>query len=133
MVDVDEHDGGLAYFLIPERRSRFRSLLTSQRGRDRLKRELAHFHKLDPRYAHRIPGNQHRPEQIERLLLSKGAPATCRAFSEDPGIDQRVMALGDALKRIVGYGMGTFLSCIPGKLAYFEGEEMGERYILERP
>jgi hypothetical protein len=27
---------------------------------------------------------------------------------------------------------GTFLSCIPGQLAYFEGEEAGERYILAR-
>jgi len=25
-----------------------------------------------------------------------------------------------------------FLSCIPGKLGYFEGEERNERYILER-
>jgi len=28
--------------------------------------------------------------------------------------------------------MGAFVSCIPGKLGYFESEEPGERYVLER-
>ena len=27
-----------------------------------------------------------------------------------------------ALKEVVGYGTGIVLSCIPGKLAYFEGK-----------
>jgi len=34
---------------------------------------------------------------------------------------------------VVGWHDGTFISCIPGKLAYFEGEGLNERYILERP
>jgi len=29
---------------------------------------------------------------------------------------------------VVGGGMGTFLSCVPGRLAYFEGEESFDRY-----
>ncbi|MGA2348155.1 MAG: hypothetical protein ABSF93_19245 [Candidatus Sulfotelmatobacter sp.] len=40
------------------------------------------------------------------------------------------MPLVEALKKIVGYQMGTFLTCVPGKLAYFEDEE--DRWILER-
>jgi len=40
------------------------------------------------------------------------------------------MELAVALKEVVGRQMGTFLSCIPGKLAYFEDEDV--RYILER-
>jgi hypothetical protein len=28
--------------------------------------------------------------------------------------------------------MGTFVSCIPGRLAYFEAEGPGQRYVLER-
>jgi hypothetical protein len=35
-----------------------------------------------------------------------------------------------ALKEVVGYGMGTLISCIPGRLAYFESED--ERYILQK-
>jgi hypothetical protein len=40
------------------------------------------------------------------------------------------MDLEMALKTTIGYGMGTIISCIPGKLAYFEDEE--QRYILQR-
>jgi hypothetical protein len=38
--------------------------------------------------------------------------------------------LTHALETVIGRGMGTFLSCIPGKLAYFEDEDC--RWILER-
>ncbi len=43
------------------------------------------------------------------------------------------MLLTDALAAVVGRGFGTILVCIPGSLAYYEGEDPGERYILERP
>jgi hypothetical protein len=36
----------------------------------------------------------------------------------------------EALKQIAGHGMGTVLSCIPGRLAFVETED--ERFILER-
>jgi hypothetical protein len=36
----------------------------------------------------------------------------------------------EALERIVGRGLGTVLSCIPGRLAFVETED--ERFILER-
>jgi hypothetical protein len=29
-------------------------------------------------------------------------------------------------------GIGTVLSCIPGRLAYYEAEDAGERYIFSR-
>jgi hypothetical protein len=43
------------------------------------------------------------------------------------------MALKDALIAVVGQGLGTLLSCVPGKLGYFEGEEKDARFILEKP
>jgi len=42
------------------------------------------------------------------------------------------MRLEATLDETVGYVDGTIISCIPGRLAYFEGEENGARYILER-
>ena len=42
------------------------------------------------------------------------------------------MALDNALEETLGKGMGTLISCIPGKLAYFELEDINEKYILER-
>jgi hypothetical protein len=40
------------------------------------------------------------------------------------------MDLKTALRETIGSQMGTFLSCVPGRLAYFEDEE--ERCILQR-
>jgi hypothetical protein len=40
------------------------------------------------------------------------------------------MDLEAALKETIGYQMGTFISCVLGKLAYFEDED--DRFILQR-
>lgn len=77
-----------------------------------------------------IPPSQSGYAGILDLLRGKGAPETCYAVSEDDELDGKELPLSDSLKKIVGYGMGTFLSCLPGRLAYFEDED--ERWILER-
>jgi hypothetical protein len=58
-----------------------------------------------------------------------GAPGTCHVIGGE--CDSEDMELLTALKQVVGYGTGTVLSCIPGKLAYFEGE-IRERFLLVR-
>jgi hypothetical protein len=55
---------------------------------------------------------------------------SCRILSEDSDLDGKELPLLEALKKVVGYQMGTFLSCVPGKLAYFEDED--DRWILVR-
>jgi hypothetical protein len=54
-------------------------------------------------------------------------------MSASSDLDGQETDLRPALKEIVGWYDGTFLSCLPGRLGYFEGEEPNERYILERP
>jgi hypothetical protein len=63
-------------------------------------------------------------------LLKRHSPSVVFAISENPALDQKELPLVEVLKEIVGYGMGTVLSCIPGQLAFVETED--ERYILER-
>jgi len=53
-------------------------------------------------------------------------------MSSNPEIDEKEMPLREALMETIGMGMGTLISCIPGRLAYLENEDAGERYILER-
>jgi hypothetical protein len=53
-------------------------------------------------------------------------------LAEDAALDGRRMPLVDALNEVVGRGMGAFVSCLPGRLAFYEGEDTGERYLLER-
>ena len=122
----------LVRFLVPTKRERYVEMISKPKKRPKFLRELDHFKSLDPRYQVSIPPSQQHPEQIAVLLSQRGAPKSCCVTSSDSELDGKGMTLSDALKKVVGRQMGTFLSCIPGKLAYFEGEEKGDRWILER-
>ena len=119
-------------FITPERREQFLRRVGNPKTRARMLGQLYHFHDLDPRFAHRIAPRDQTVEKIHDLLRSKGAPALCHVVSTDRDLDGRDMDLWEALGKTVGQGEGTFVSCIPGRLAYFEGEEANERYLLER-
>jgi hypothetical protein len=129
-VQVEHEESLVRAFILPQRRERYLEMIAKPKRRQVFAESLAHFKHLDMRFAVRIPPNQQHANDIAKILKSKGAPATCCAFSEWSEIDGRVISLDEALKTIVGGGMGTFLSCIPGRLAYFEDED--ERWILER-
>jgi hypothetical protein len=122
----------LARFFIPNKRERYSEMLSHPKKRSKFLRELVHLTHLDSRYILPIPPKKLFPDQILAILTQKGAPQTCWATSENPDLDGREMPLLEALKEVVGLQMSTFLSCIPGKLAYYEGEAMGDRWILER-
>jgi hypothetical protein len=91
---------------------------------------LGHFKHLDERYAVRIASHEQHAPDILRLLQSLGCARTCYAVSENSELDGKQLSLAKALKEVVGYGTGTFLPCIPGRLGYFEDEVC--RWILER-
>lgn len=118
-------------FIVKERRERYLSLLSSAKGRKKFIERLSHgiSNELDPSYAHRTVSSA---REIESLLKKKGAPETCYVISEDDDLDGKEIPLQEALEETVGYGVGTFISCVTGKLAYFEAEDKGERYILEK-
>jgi hypothetical protein len=120
------------FFIVPEKRARYLSLLESNRGRDKLLAGLNHCHDLDSRFAKLIPANQQSAQSIERLLKSKGAPNVCHVMSSNPNLDNREMPLSEALLETIGMDSGTLISCIAGKLAYVELEGFDGRYILER-
>jgi hypothetical protein len=72
------------------------------------------------------------PADILLLLRKRGAPGECIFLAEDAALDGRRLPLDEAVAAVVGRGMGAFISCVPGRLAYFEGEDPSERCILER-
>jgi hypothetical protein len=119
-------------FIVPKKRDRYLTLLESKRGRAKLLDGLNHCRDLDSSCATLIPSNQQSDSSIESLLRRKGAPETCYVMSDNRDIDGREMSLSDALTETVGMGAGTFISCVPGKLGYFELEGFDGRYILER-
>jgi len=119
-------------FVVPEKRARYLSLLESHRGRKKLLNGLNHCQDLDPRFAKLIPSNEQSEQSSENLLRTKGAPDKCHVMSDNPDIDNREMALTDALSKTVAMDAGTLISCVLGKLAYLEMEGFDGRYILER-
>ncbi len=124
-------EGFIRAFVVPDRRDRFLKLLATQRGRKKLTAQFAHFYDLDPRFSHLLPPPDHSVDAIYQHLAANGASDTCYVMG-DSELDGRVVDLREALEEIVGRSFGNFISCIPGRLGYFEGEEPNERYILER-
>lgn len=84
---------------------------------------------LNAAFKKSIPPKDQNIEGICALLKARGAPDLCRVISE---IDGRDMPLREALEATVGYGMGTLISCVPGRLGYFEGEGKNARFLLEK-
>ena len=129
-----EHEAALIRaFVLPRRRARYLQFLNYPVRREKSLRVLDHLRNLDARYVQRIPPDKQSATDIETLLRRKGAPTTCHVISASRNIDGREMPLLTVLAEVVGCGMATLLSCIPGRLGYFESEDVGERYLLERP
>jgi len=118
-------------FIVKPRQERSLEVLASSKGRHKLTSKFDHHGRdyiasecirpILPRYQH--------PSEIAKILRGMGAPETCHVIGGER--DGEDMDLLTALKEVVGYGTGRVLSCIPGKLAYFEGE-VRERFLLVR-
>lgn len=120
----------IAAFVKRSKRGRYREILSDPRLRHKFTTQLAHFTDFDPRFRVSIPSNKLFVENIAIELLKRHSPNIVFAISENPVLDQKELPLAEALKQIVGRGMGAVLSCIPGRLAFVETED--ERFILER-
>jgi hypothetical protein len=123
----------LRAFIVPGKRERYVSRLALPQARQKfMNSHLFHMRDLDPRFAVRIDPVDQRAEKIFSLLRERGARGTCYVISGSSDRDGTEADLREALDEMVGRFDGTFLSCVHGKLAYFEGEEPNERYILAR-
>lgn len=129
-----EHEAGLAEFLKPERRTRFRESLKRDRSRKKLQRELSHFeHRLDERYAELQTMHTKHDEQIIQVyerLVAGGAPVDCFVLVEDDRLEGR-LPLREAVADLMWTGSG-FISCIPGMLGAYVSEDGSNVYILRR-
>jgi len=137
----DHERGAILAFVQPNKQERFLGFLAKPKNRRKFTESLVHFRWFDERFATPIPWKvdpkgdpweRHVQgiDNIYRLLESKGAGATCWVISEDSEIDGRELDLRAALEHVNGRQIGTILSCVPGKLAYFEGED--ETLLLVR-
>jgi hypothetical protein len=120
----------IAAFVKRSKRDRYREILSNPRLRHKFTNQLTHCADFDPKYRLPFPSSKLFVDNIALELQKRRSPEIVFAISEDPALDQKELLLVEALKQIVGRGMGTVLSCIPGRLALVETED--ERFILER-
>jgi hypothetical protein len=130
--DVAHETALVDAFILPSKRERIRELLSKPKRRRSVLESLYHQAPLDPDCMRRIPPAEQSRARIEALLRAIGAPNLCYVISTDAGLDGMSLPLHAALEQVVGRGEGTILCCIPGRLGYFEAEDAGERYVLER-
>lgn len=119
-------------FINKDKKKRLKNLLKSKKGRKKIRESLPHSLIFNPAFIKNIPANQQTKKNITKLLITKNAPPTCYLISEHTSLDRKTMNLEDAINTIVGSGISTIISCIPGKLAYYEGEDLNDRFILEK-
>lgn len=121
-------------FIRKDKQERSLFLLSHQERRRKLTDGLAHFKWLDERFMHVIPASTaHTAAEVVSLLRRKGAGKTVWVISEYVPIDGQEMDLEEAMEQTWGRCRGTILSCTPGRLAFFRGEEIRSEYILEHP
>jgi hypothetical protein len=93
---------------------------------------LDHFSGFEDQWTLDLGSRLHSPDVVAEELTSRGAGSFCWAMSSDPKVDGQSLPLREALRSVVGSGFGTLLICTPGRLAFYEGEEPGDRTILRR-
>jgi hypothetical protein len=128
-AEMNHEEELIKAFFVPTKRERYLEIAANPKKRKKFLLERSRFKALNPRYCFAVPKVEHTVEQIAAFLTRKGAPPSCWVTSENSDIDGKEMPLRQALKEVIGYPMGTFISCVPGQLAYFEDED--DRWILE--
>lgn len=118
-------------FIDSRRRERFLEALAQPKARKLFRNELSHPRSnfLLSEYIEPIVPSQQNAHLIAFKLRSLSAPNLCWVFGNP--IDGREMNLEAALDILVGKCSGTIISCLPGKLAFLESEEV--RVILRKP
>jgi hypothetical protein len=129
---MDHETQFVAAFILPDCQPRWLEFLSKPKRRSSFLHRLADDRDFDNRCRVPISPAQQTPELVAAQLRKLDAPKACHLISEQPERDGRDMELLAALELVIGSGLGTVISCIPGKLAYYEGETPRHRYVLHR-
>ncbi|MCR5886268.1 hypothetical protein LRS06_00470 [Hymenobacter sp. J193] len=88
---------------------------------------------LDLRYCTQLPkGSGEQDRAFVRQHIAKFGLQTCYVLSADTSLHQLVMPVEDAIHEVVGSSNTSIISFIPGKVAYFEGHSVGDRWLCIR-
>jgi hypothetical protein len=118
-------------YVANSKKRRYSELLANKPGGKReVLADLAKKPLLDEGRAFRLKGSDRTSNGVVGRLKALGCPASVVVLSENPQLDGRILELNGAARETLGSGMGTIFICIPDKLAFFEGEDGNDRFIL---
>jgi len=120
-------------FVSPKKKDRYLGFVRKTKTRSKFLDKLYHFSDFDDNFVRQIDSPQQTASQILALLTSLGADSSCFVISAHAELDGQSIPLSEALEEIVGHRDGTIVSYTPGRLAYYEGEGLKQRYLLHRP
>jgi hypothetical protein len=141
---MDHEEAFIRSFIVREKRPRWREFLRSNRRDDALS-TLRHSNDIEWQYAEQFnptgglfggpfdsqdEWRKAHVEQTFEALRALGAPARCYVIALNSSLDGQEVDLRDALEDVI-LKDATLISCIPGRLVYFQAEDC--RYILQRP
>lgn len=127
MMNEHEEKTVLA-FVVKEKQQRYIQMLGNPQKRNKILDRLNHWRDVDPRFFKQVPNST----DIPSLLRQLGSPEGVYIISDVKSLDGRTLPLDQATKKIDEAGLGSIISCIPGKLACHFGEAGEGRAILMR-
>lgn len=123
-------------FFVKEKRARvIQKISGSRRKRDtELREHLPHESRWDRTYVVPLMPAAQTVDGVADEMARRGAKMDSPVYilSANRALDARVCPLREALRDVVGSSSGSVISCLRGRLAYYEGEEPGNRFILFR-
>ena len=133
MCTAEKHEKRfIVNLVVPTKRQRFLDFVRNDKHRRKFLAELDHPDFIERRYVIPIPPNLQTANDIARMLGDRQAPLECYLISNSRRMDRCFIDLLTALDMVIGSGFGTVISCLPGKLVYFEGEGPGDRFLLHK-
>jgi len=117
-------------FIVKEKQERLLALVQNKKSRKKFCLLLAHNIEINTKFTHPLKKEGDNGGQVHGLLKKHGAPDICHIICENSKYDNKEMQLKEALHELFTTDFGCIISCIPGKLAFYQGEDAFSRVLL---
>ncbi len=119
-------------FVVAGKRERLAGFLSSPKRRPKFVQGLCHFNDFDAAFQVHLSGDIDSAQGLLADLRRRGAGDECYVMSVDRDLDGVTGLLAEVIERVFACAEGTIVSCVPGRLAYYEGKGRKNRFILDR-
>lgn len=117
-------------FVVHNKCDRYKEFVQSKKNRNKFIQQLYHFKDFDPRKTINLRDIGIKSQQeLVKELHNRGGKEDCYIISTLKEIDGKIYSLEKSISYTMDSFEGIIISCVPGKLAYFEDED--EKLILE--